>query len=130
MHGGIGDINKGIVGISHTTGTQDVAMPVKRMEKPASGSTITVHTSSALNLEDSESKLLEFVRGTQLESYSPAEQQEYRTQVMEHMQSLEETLKETDKESAAALHSAVALLKEDETLAQMAMMARNVLISA
>ena len=132
MPGAIGDINQGLTGISHTSGTSGTDMPVKDMAKPSSGSTIEVHTTSILNLEDSSSHLMEFVRGDNLEAYSPQEQKDFRQGVMgaikEYMESSHEDSVEGD--GMERLKAMELLLKRDEELETVAMMARNVLLSA
>ena len=130
MAGAIGDINQGIVGISHTTGTQQNDMPTKKMVKPSSGSNITVHTESALNLEDSDSHLKKFVRGNHLESYSPQEQKDLRSGVMEAIEGQLEKTEDFNPEQLDQLNKVFSRLKNDSELEMMATMARNVLISA
>ncbi|MCY4178295.1 MAG: hypothetical protein OXD32_07375, partial [Endozoicomonadaceae bacterium] len=83
MAGAIGDIKQGLVGISHTTGTEHLDIPSQKMSKPSTGSTITIHTESALNLEDSGNHLMKFIRGERSESYSPQEQKDLRNSVLE-----------------------------------------------
>ena len=131
MPGAIGDINQGLTGISHTSGTSGTDMPVKDMAKPSSGSTIEVHTTSVLNLEDSSSHLMKFIRGDNLEAYSPQEQKEFRQDVLNAIEELknspESSIEDKGMEQLKAMEL---LLKRDEELETMATMARNVLLSA
>jgi len=131
MAGAIGDMNQGLVGISHTTGTQHSEIPAKKMVKPSAGSNITIHTDSALNLEDSGNHLMKFIRGSSLDSYSPQEQKDLRTGVLENIGKFKKDEKsKTTEETNKDLLALESLLKNDEELENMAMMARNVLISA
>lgn len=130
MAGAIGDINQGLVGISHTTGTEHLDIPAKKMSKPSPGSTITVHTESALNLEDSGNHLMKFIRGDKLDSYSPQEQKDLRSSVITTIKEQSEQIIQTEPEAEKHLQAMENLLKKDEELELMAMMAKNVLISA
>ena len=128
MAGAIGDINQGIVSISHTSGTENADLPAKTSIKPSS-SNILVHTESALNLEDSSNHIMKFVRGNQLDSYTPQEQRDFRQNIL---QELEQQIKNTpnDAPETAHLNALATQLKNDAELEKMATMARNVLISA
>ncbi len=126
MAGAIGDINQGLIGISHTTGTKQNDMPAKKMVVPNAGSTITVHTASALNLEDSSTHIMKFIRGDKLDSYGPQDQKEFRASVLKSVETLSTGSAESDQD---AINQLKALLQRDEKLEMMAIMARNVLIS-
>lgn len=130
MAGAIGDINQGLVGISHTTGVQQNDMPTKKMVKPSAGSNITVHTESVLNLEDSGNHLMKFIRGDKLDSYSPQEQKELREGVMKAIEGSLDDAEAINSEQTERLKDTLNILKGDGELEVMAMMARNVLISA
>ncbi len=130
MAGSIGDIRSGLVGVSHTTGSEYKAMPSKSAIKPA-GSTITVHTDKALAANNSTDKLMEFVRGDRLPSYSPQDNRDLRSGIValaeKELEARGSELSDADK---SHLNDMVALLKQDSELEMMANMARNILIPA
>ena len=127
MPSAIGDISSGLVGVSHTTGSEYAALPSKSAIKPA-GSTITVHTDQALAKEDSTNQLMKFVRGERLQSYTPQDNRDLRSSVLELSSAiLEIELSDADK---ADLKEMIALLQQDSELEMMAQMARNLLIPA
>lgn len=130
MAGAIGDINQGLVGISHTTGTEHLDVPAKKMSKPRGGSTITVHTESALNLEDSGNHLMKFIRGERLDSYSPQDQKDLRNSVIKTIKEQSKQITQMEPEAEKHLQAIENLMKKDEELELAAMMAKNVLISA
>ena len=122
------DITRGIVEISHITGAENKEIPSRKMDKPSPGSNIEAHTVSALNLEDSDNHIQKFIRGSVTESYSPQDQKDLRSSVLN---SFANQLSNSNLEDGAikVLKDCTTLLQEDETLEQMATMARNVLIS-
>ena len=133
MAGSIGDINSGLVGVSHTTGNEYQAMPSKSAIRPSVNAKAIndVHISKALALDDSQNKLMQFVRGERLVSYTPQDNRDLRSSLLEnakqHLTEQATDLTAVDKEY---LGDMIALLQQDTDLDAMATMARNILIPA
>ncbi|MBE8215186.1 MAG: hypothetical protein HAW62_02495 [Endozoicomonadaceae bacterium] len=127
MSGFMSDIRQGIVGISHTSNLKQVELPDdKKILKP-SVDAIQIHIASTLNLTDSDQKIKQFIRGENLDSYSPQDQKALRTNVMLN---LKNAVAQHTGDNVEIINQAIALFKEDEGLEKLANMARNVLISA
>ena len=123
----LGEINSGLVGVSHITGNEYRALPSKSAIKPA-GSSITVHTEKALAHNNSDNQLMKFVRGERMHSYTPQDNRELRSTLLDSSAQLLEG--EMPAEARDNLEKMVTLLKKDSELEQMAQMARSILISA
>lgn len=131
MAGSIGDINSGLIGVSHTTGNEYQAMPSKSAIRPtvSANAADAVHISKALSVDDSKNKLMEFVRGDRLQSYTPQDNRDLRNDILGlAKEKLEDpTLNDTDR---SLLNNMLGLLQQDAELEAMATMARNILIPA
>ena len=131
MASSIGDFNRGLVGVSHTTGSDYKAMPSKAAIRPIS-STLTVHTDKTMKLDDSGDKLMEFARGSCQHAYSPQENREQRDGVINASKNLAEELKASggSEEQVNQLMLMAGLFQSDADLDVAATMARNLLIPA
>ena len=130
MFGGMGGVNSGLVGVSHTTGEDYQAMPSKSAIKPA-GSTIVAHTNEALAANDSTDKLKKFIQGDRLVSYTPQDNREMRSGTIEFASSyMEAKAGDLSDEDKALLSDMTGLLRQDSELDMLATMARNILIPA
>lgn len=133
MAGSIGEINSGLVGVSHTTGNEYQAMPSKSAIRPSVNAKAIndVHISKALALDDSQNKLMQFIRGERLVSYTPQDNRDLRGSMLE---AAKQQLFEQEGELTAGdkehLSNMIALLQQDADLDAMATMARNILIPA
>ncbi len=132
MAGSIGDISSGLVGVSHTTGNEYQALPSKSAIRPSVNARAVndVHISKALALDDSQNKLMQFVRGNNLSSYTPQDNRELRGELLSAAgQKLEnkDSLSSADQQQ---LDGMMSLLQQDADLEMMATMARNILIPA
>ncbi|CAM3537547.1 hypothetical protein [Parendozoicomonas haliclonae] len=130
MAGSIGDINSGLVGVSHTSGNDYQAMPSKSAIRPSVNTQAVndVHISKALAADDSQNKLMQFIRGDRLSSYTPQDNRDLRTGIINLAeQQAPEGISAEEKQD---LDKMVALLRQDAELDMMATMARNILIPA
>ncbi|WP_281649007.1 hypothetical protein [Parendozoicomonas sp. Alg238-R29] len=131
MAGSIGDINSGLVGVSHTTGNEYQAMPSKSAIRPAVNTSAAdaVHISKALSVDDSKNKLMGFVRGDRLQSYTPQDNRELRSGIINMVRDQLSDMK-LPEDDRNALNGMLDLLKQDSELEAQATMARNILIPA
>ncbi len=133
MVGGIGDINSGLAGVSHTTGSEYQAMPSKSAIRPSVNNKAVndVHISKALAVDDSQNKLMQFIRGERLASYTPQDNRELRTEFLAHAaERLQGVEAQLDDQAKKDLQGAISLLEQDANLDLAATMARNILIPA
>ena len=133
MAGAIGDISSGLVGVSHTTGNEYQAMPSKSAIRPSVNTKAVddVHISKALAMDNSQNKLMQFVRGDRLSSYTPQDNRELRNGVLEFAaKELEARSESLGAEEKQQLNDMIGLFRQDAELDMLATMARNILIPA